>query len=57
MPIKSIVRNDPNVPTDFRDLVGNMVYVGVLAQMINMDLDKVLAALTFHFKGKTNPLT
>ncbi len=56
MPIKSIVRNDPNVPTDFRDLVGNMVYVGVLAQMINMDLDKVLAALTFHFKGKQKPI-
>lgn len=56
MPIKSIVRNDPNVPTDFRDLVGNMVYVGVLAQMIDMDLDKVLAALTFHFKGKQKPI-
>jgi 2-oxoglutarate/2-oxoacid ferredoxin oxidoreductase subunit alpha len=39
MPIKTIVRNDPNVPTDFRDLVGNMVYVGVLAQMIGMDLE------------------
>ncbi|HNO84615.1 MAG TPA: 2-oxoacid:acceptor oxidoreductase family protein, partial [Anaerolineales bacterium] len=51
MPVKTIVKNDPNVPTDFRDLVGNMVYVGVLAQMINLDMDKILAALTFHFKG------
>ncbi len=56
MPIKSIVRNDPNVPSDFRDLVGNMVYVGILAQMINMDMDKILAALTFHFKGKQKPI-
>jgi 2-oxoglutarate ferredoxin oxidoreductase subunit alpha len=56
VPIKTIVRNDPNVPNDFRDLVGNMVYVGALAQMINMDLDKVLAALTFHFKGKQKPI-
>lgn len=56
MPIKAIVRNDPNVPSDFRDLVGNMVYVGVLAQMINMDLEKILAALTFHFKGKQKPI-
>jgi len=56
MPIKTIVKNDPNVPTDFRDLVGNMVYVGVLAQMINMDMDKILAALTFHFKGKQKPI-
>ncbi|HET7144936.1 MAG TPA: 2-oxoacid:acceptor oxidoreductase subunit alpha [Anaerolineales bacterium] len=56
MPVKSIVKNDPNVPADFRDLVGNMVYVGVLAQMIDMDLEKILAALTFHFKGKQKPI-
>ena len=56
MPIKNIVKSDPNVPTDYRDLVGNMVYVGVLAQMINMDMDKILAALTFHFKGKQKPI-
>lgn len=56
MPIKSIIRNDPNIPTDYRDLVGNMVYVGVLAQMIDMDMDKILAALTFHFKGKQKPI-
>ena len=56
MPVKTIVKNDPNVPTDFRDLVGNMVYVGVLAQMINLDMDKILAALTFHFKGKQKPI-
>jgi 2-oxoglutarate ferredoxin oxidoreductase subunit alpha len=56
MPIKAIVKNDPNIPTDYRDLVGNMVYVGVLAQMIGMDFDKILAALTFHFKGKQKPI-
>ncbi len=56
MPVKSIVKNDPNVPSDYRDLVGNMVYVGVLAQMIGIDLDKINAALTFHFKGKQKPI-
>jgi len=56
MPVRTIVRNDPNVPADFRDLVGNMVYVGVLAQMIGMDLEKILAALNFHFKGKQKPV-
>ncbi len=56
MPIKTIVKNDPNVPTDYRDLVGNMVYVGILAEMIGMDMDKILAALTFHFKGKQKPI-
>ncbi len=56
MPIKTIVRNDPNIPSNFRDLVGNMVYVGVLAQMINLDMDIILSALTFHFKGKQKPI-
>lgn len=56
MAIKTIVKNDPNVPTDFRDLVGNMVYVGVLAQIIGMDFDKIHAALNFHFKGKQKPI-
>ncbi len=56
MPIKAIVKADANIPSDFRDLVGNMVYVGVLAQMINIDMEKILAALTFHFKGKQKPI-
>ena len=30
-----------------------MVYVGVLAQMLGIDLDKIYQALNFHFKGKT----
>ena len=54
MPIKTIVRNDPNVPSDFRDLVGNMVYVGILAQMINMDIEKIEDVFTVIInKAKT----
>src|SRR5574339_1288434 len=56
MPVKQLVRSDPNVPSDFRDLVGNMIYVGVLAQMIGIDLEMINAALTFHFKGKQKPI-
>jgi 2-oxoglutarate ferredoxin oxidoreductase subunit alpha len=56
MPVKQLVRSDPSIPSDFRDLVGNMVYVGVLAQMIGIDLDKIQAALSFHFKGKQKPI-
>jgi len=56
MPVKELVKKDPNVPSDYRDLVGNMVYVGVLAQMINLDMEKITAALTFHFKGKQKPI-
>lgn len=56
MPIKAIVKADANIPTDFRDLVGNMVYVGILAQMTGMDMEAIRAALTFHFKGKQKPI-
>jgi 2-oxoglutarate ferredoxin oxidoreductase subunit alpha len=56
MPVKQIVRSDPAIPSDFRDLVGNMVYVGALAQMIGIDLEKIHAALSFHFKGKAKPI-
>ena len=56
MPVKTIIKNDPNVPSEYRDLVGNMVYVGILAQIIGMDLEKIEAALNFHFKGKQKPI-
>jgi len=57
MPIKQIVRDDPNVPNDFRELVGNMVYVGVLSHMIGIDIAKIEAALDFHFKSKPKPIS
>jgi len=56
MPVKQLVRSDPGIPSDFRDLVGNMVYVGVLAEMIGLDLETIHAALSFHFKGKQKPI-
>jgi len=56
MPVKDIIKKDQSIPNDFRDLVGNMVYVGVLAQMIGIDIDKIHAALSFHFKGKQKPI-
>lgn len=56
MPVKKLVKDDPGVPGDFRDLVGNMIYVGALAQMIGIDLDAIHAALQFHFKGKQKPI-
>jgi 2-oxoglutarate ferredoxin oxidoreductase subunit alpha len=52
MPVKQIVRNDPAIPANLRDLIANMVYVGILAEMIGIDMTKVEAALSFAFKGK-----
>ncbi len=56
LPVKQIVRNDPSIPSDFRDLVSNMVYVGALAAMLGIDLSKIYDALHFHFKGKQKPI-
>lgn len=55
MPVKELTRQS-NAPANLRDYVANMVYVGVLAQMLNIDLDKIYQALNFHFKGKTKPI-
>lgn len=55
MPVKAISRSS-SAPTELRDYIANMVYVGVLARMINMDMEKIHQALHFHFKGKTAPI-
>jgi 2-oxoglutarate ferredoxin oxidoreductase subunit alpha len=51
MPVKKISR-DPSIPTNLRDYVANMVYVGVVACILGIDLKMILQALTFHFRGK-----
>ena len=56
MPVKQLVREQKDLPANLRDLVSNMIYVGILAQMIGIDLDTIRAALTFHFKGKEKPI-
>jgi len=55
MAVKQLVR-EVNVPAALRDYIANMVYVGVLSQIIGIDLDKIFQALNFHFKGKTKPV-
>lgn len=55
MPVKQIAR-ESGAPSSLRDYVANMVYVGILAQMLGIDLDKIYQAISFHFKGKTKPI-
>ncbi len=56
MPIKQLIRSDTSIPADFRELVGNMIYVGILAHMIGIDIETIHAALDFHFKGRQKPV-
>lgn len=55
MPVKKLVR-EADVQTNLRDYVANMVYVGVVAEMLEIDLDKIYQALSFHFKGKSKAI-
>ncbi len=55
MPVKKIVQ-ELDVNPSVRDYVANMVYVGVLAQILGIDMDKVYQALDFHFKGKESAI-
>lgn len=55
MPVKDIVRKT-DVPQALKEFVANMVYVGVLANLIGIDLAAIRSALEFHFKGKKTPV-
>jgi 2-oxoglutarate ferredoxin oxidoreductase subunit alpha len=55
MPVKQVVK-DSDAPSSLRDYVANMVYVGVLAQLLEIDLEAIYQALDFHFKGKSKPI-
>jgi 2-oxoglutarate ferredoxin oxidoreductase subunit alpha len=51
MPVKKLVKDSDTAPA-LRDYIANMVYVGVLSQLLNIDIDLIYKALDFHFKGK-----
>lgn len=55
MPVKQLAK-ESGAPSDLRSYVANMVFVGVLAQMLGIDLEMIYAALNFHFKGRTKPI-
>ena len=55
MPVKSIVK-EAKPPRELRDYVANMVYVGVLAYLLDIQLETIESALDFHFKGKQGPI-
>jgi 2-oxoglutarate ferredoxin oxidoreductase subunit alpha len=56
MAIKQIIR-ETETPSSLRVMVSNMVYVGILAEMLGIEMDKIKMALDFHFKGKEKPIS
>jgi 2-oxoglutarate/2-oxoacid ferredoxin oxidoreductase subunit alpha len=55
VPVKQILE-DAAIDDSFRDRVNNMVYVGVLAQLLGIPLDVIRPALTDTFGGKAQPV-
>ena len=55
MPVKEIIKAN-NPPRELREYMSNMVYVGVVAQMIGIKLEAIRDALDTHFRGKEKPI-
>ncbi len=55
MPVKKLIKS-VDVPHQLRDFIANMVYVGVLAWVLQIDLEAISYALNYHFKGKKTPI-
>lgn len=56
IPLKDLTDAADYVPANLKSYVGNMVYVGVLAALLNVDMDEIAFALDFHFGGKAKPI-
>lgn len=55
MPVRKLIK-EAEVAPNLRDYVANMVYVGVVAQMIGIEMDAVYQALDAQFKGRKKPV-
>jgi len=55
MPVKELVKG-AELPFALRDYVANMVYVGVAAHLLHIEMDEIRAALEWNFKGKPKPI-
>ncbi len=55
MPVKAIV-DQADVPPNLKSYIANMVYVGVLATILDIGLDEIAFSIDFHFGGKAKPI-
>ncbi len=55
MPVRQLV-NAAGVPQKLKTYVQNMVYVGVVAAMLEISLDEIEFALDYHFNGREKPV-
>ncbi len=55
MPVKELVKA-ANLPYNLQRYVANMVYVGVAAWLLEIEMDEIKDALSWNFGGKTKPI-
>ena len=55
MPVQQLVK-DQAPPRDLKDYIANMVYVGVVAHILQIDIEEIRGALVTHFQGKAKPV-
>jgi 2-oxoglutarate ferredoxin oxidoreductase subunit alpha len=55
MPIKTLM-DAANVPSNLKDYVVNMIYVGYLSYLLGIDLAAIEDALKYHFGGREKPV-
>lgn len=55
MPVKEMVK-EAKLPFALRDYVANFVYVGVVAYLLDIEMEEVREALVWNFGGKEKPV-
>ncbi len=55
MPVKDLVKQ-ADLPFALREYVANMVYVGVVTFLLEIEMDEIFSALKWNFKGKEKPI-
>ena len=55
LPVKELLKQ-VNPPPKLKDYVANMAYVGAVVELLQIDMDEILAALNFHFGGKASAI-
>lgn len=55
MPVRDLLK-EVSPPKDLRDYIANMAYVGIVSQMLEIELGEIRSALVTHFGGKEKPV-
>ncbi|MBN2048337.1 MAG: 2-oxoacid:acceptor oxidoreductase subunit alpha [Anaerolineaceae bacterium] len=53
LPIRALIE-ELDVPRKLKSYIANMLYVGALAELLQIEMDAIRQALDFHFQGKVD---